>query len=228
MTSLFGSEIQRPTINFSEFLTLVKNNILSDKTLSDKFREYVSIKLTIPVCELIDIDYFNNNNIDTTKICQFLTNYIKHVDSSIAFGSTCEFEALYPDRELPEESQLEEMKNRLNETTICNLYEDKIQLDFLDIFIIAIYIRTWMWYERGMEYSTCLYYDTSTKELYATHNTKGVYSVIIEQYQLKMENTTKYIINAFNRTIKHKEKYLLNDILMIPITRMHEASIIYI
>ncbi len=52
-----------------------------------------------------------------------------------------------------------------------------------------------MWYGRGMEYSSCLYYDTSSKELYATHNKKGVYSVVIEQSQLKMKDTLNYVIN---------------------------------
>ena len=48
-------------------------------------------------------------------------------------------------------------------------------MDFLDTFIIADYIRTWMFYGRGIEYSSCLYYNTSTKELYATHTNETYY-----------------------------------------------------
>ena len=227
--SCSNSEPENPEteyINFSDYFTLVKDRILSSDTLSDKFREYASIKLTIPTRKLIDIDYFNENNIDTTTMCQFHTNNIKHVDYSISFGLTRGFLALYPDKELSEEEQLVEMNNRLNTMTICNLHENKIQLDFLDSFIIAIYVRTWMWHGRGMEYSSCVYYDTSTKELYATHNKKGVYPVIIEQYQNKIEGTLKYVIGAFNQTIKYKERYLLDEVLMIPITGMHEALIL--
>ena len=212
---------------FSDFYTLIKNKILSEETISDKFREYAGIKLTIPVREnLIDIDYFNKNNIDTTNLYQLQTNYIKHVDFSISFASSRGFLALYPDKTLSEELQLKDMNDRFTEITEGNLYENKIHLDFLDTFIIADYIRTWMWHGRGMEYSSCLYYNTKTKDLYATHNSKGVYSVVIENNIFDIKYTLNYIINAFNRTIRYKERYLLDEVLMIPITGMHEALIL--
>ena len=233
MTTQVGTDIEPKVetpeteyINFSDYLTLVKYRILSNNTLSDKFREYASIKLTIPTRKLIDIDYFNENNIDTSNMYQFHTTNVKHKDNSRIFDLTRGLLALYPDKDLSEESQLEEMNDRLNKMTSCNLHENKIQLDFLDTFLIASYIRKWQLYNREMELSSCLYYDTSTKELYASHTTKGVYLVRIEQCQLQIEFTLTYIINAFNRTIGYNEKYLLNEVLMIPTSGVNEALIL--
>ena len=97
-------EIETEYIKFSDFYTLVKNEILSNKSISDKFKEYANIKLTIPIREKInDIDYFIENNIKTTNICQFQTTNIKHVDLSIRFGLSRGFLALYPNKELSNE-----------------------------------------------------------------------------------------------------------------------------
>ena len=220
-------EIETEYIKFSDFYTLVKNEILSNKSISDKFKEYANIKLTIPIREKInDIDYFIENNIKITNICQFQTTNIKHVDLSIRFSLSRGFAALYPNKELSNELQLEEMNERFNNITIGNIFENKIYLDFLDTFIIANYIRTWMWYGRGMEYSSNVYYNYDTRELYSSHINNSVYSVVIEQKQFNIKTTLDYIINAFNTTIKYKEKYLIEEVLMIPITGMHEALIL--
>ena len=39
-------------------------------------------------------------------------------------------------------------------------------------------------------------------------------------------NTIKYITNAFQKTIEYDEKYLTTNVLLIPITGMHEALIL--
>ena len=229
MTTTFQTKTENEYIKYSDFLTIIKEKILSIETISDKFKEYANLNLVIPTRKnLTNMDYFVENNIDTTNICQFLTNLIKHVDLSIGFGSTRGYLALYPNKELSDDDdvQLEEMNDRLNDITTGDLLENKIYLNFLEAFIIADYIRIWMWYGRGMEYSSCLYYNYGTKELYATHINNTVYPVILEEQQFKINDTLSYIINAFYKTIKYKEIYLTDDVLMIPITGMHEAVIL--
>ena len=208
----------------------LKNKILSNP-VSNKFKGYAEKKIFIPTfldtkTEIYHKDYFLSQNIDINDIVSFNLNIIQHKDCSIRFALSRGFLAIYPNQSVS--NPIEDMNDRLS-SLIDNEFNqnDMLYIPFLELFIIAIYIRTWMWYGRGMEYSKFIYYNKRTRQLYGcSPSMEEVLPITLEDHQYAEDYTIEYVTNAFEKTIGYDEKYLTTNVLLIPITGMHEAIIL--
>ena len=214
------------------YFSILKDKILSGN-ISDKFRNYAELQILVPTFlenkrEIDHKEYFLSQNIDLQDIVPFRLNNILHKDYSIGFGITRGFLAIYPDIISNDIDILEDMKERFEMIVNKKFLDDNLlYIPFLDLFMIAIYIRTWMWHGRGMEYSKYIYYNRKTKELYGcTPSMDKVLPIVLNKKEYDLDYYVKYITNAFNITIDYDEEYLINEIMMIPITGMHEALIL--
>ena len=214
------------------YFSILKNKIL-EGNISDKFRNYAEKLIFIPTFlenkrDIHHKEYFLSKNIDLQDIVPFRLNNIVHKDYSIRFGLTRGFIAIYPDTISKDIDIVKDMKERY-EILVSKKFmdDDMLYLPFLDLFMIAIYIRTWMWHGRGIEYSKYIYYNKRTKELYGcTPSMDEVLPIILEKKEYDLNYYVEYITNAFNTTINYDENYLINELIMIPITGMHEALIL--
>ena len=211
-------------VNFSNYLNLIKFTLFSNDKISEKFKEYANIMVSIPInLQLTDLNYFQEHQIDTNHLIQLLANNIKHVDTSIPFKISRGFMALFPNRNLEEAVQLEDMSRR---SKIPEFQKNSHQLLFIECFYLAEYLKSWVWHGKGIEYTNNIYYDYQNKQLYASHLDKSIRLVKLEKTQFKLENTLAYLINAFNTTINYRESLLATELLFIPFSGMHEALIL--